>query len=367
MVATSKTHGSGQAARRLTPAVLAFAVGVCAQAQAAEPAATGQTIGYVLTTFAWALHTTEKKTECPEGLNDGPRAQYKQLFPDDGTKRNVVDTVLRREASIWFPSTEPEPLKFKEAVSKVAPGLNLDGKEDPNDFENTDGEKGIDNQFYRAFGCVADVRPGGSIYTLQNDYMRKYNYARTLIELTGVDSLVNDDDVVVTTYRGLDSILTDATGTSFLQFGTQRVDEKWGKKFVQRLRGKIVDGTLITEPGDVTLPYTFNYYPRQYYRIRGAVFKLDLTPERARGLVAGYLDIWSWYRATNGALSTYTQSFGDQSSPSLYRAMHRLADGYPDPATGKNTAISMAQDVMFTRVYIKHGDSAVERNVASTD
>lgn len=350
----------------LATAAVMFAVGTGAHAQA-EDAPQGRTVGYVLTTFSWALHTTEKKTECPEGMNDGPRAQYKQLFPEDGTKRNVVDTVLRREADVWFPSAEPEALKFKELVSRIGLGLNLDGKNDPDDFESKDGEKGIDNQFYRAFGCVADVRPGGSIYTLQNDYMRKYNYARTLIELTDVDSLTNDDDVTVTTYRGLDSILTDATGASFLQLGTQRVDEKWGKKFVQRMRGKIVDGTLVTEPADVTLPYTFNYYPRQHYTVRGAVFKLDLTSERARGLFAGYLDIRSWYRATNGALSTYTQSFGDQSSPSLYRAMHRYADAYPDPATGRNTAISTAQEVMFTRVYIRHGNPAAAQTVARAD
>ena len=365
--AIGKTERPMQVTRCLTSAALALAVGFAVPAQAEETASKGQTIGYVLTTFAWAIHTTEKKTECPEGLNDGPRAQYKQLFPDDGTKRNVVDTVLRRESAVWFPNLEPEPLKFKEAQSKVAPGLNLDGKTDQNDFESPNGEKGVDNQFYRVFGCISDIRPGGSIYSLQNDYLRKYNYSRTVIELTGVDSMVNDDSVTVTTYRALDLIATDATGTSFLQYGTQRVDEQWGKKFVQRISGKIVDGVLITEAADVTLPYTFNYYPRQHYKIRGAIFKLDLTEERARGIIAGYLDIKSWYRATNGALSTYTQSFGDQSSPSVYRAMHRLADGYPDPATGKNTALSMAQDLQFTRVYIKHGTSAAERNVASTD
>ena len=41
------------------------------------------------------------------------------------------------------------------------------------------------------------------------------------------------------------------------------------------------------------------------------------------------------------------------SSPSQYKAMMRLADGYPDPKTGKNTAISSAVRVKFTQVYVQ--------------
>jgi len=40
-----------------------------------------------------------------------------------------------------------------------------------------------------------------------------------VIELTDVDSLVNDPDVTVTTYRGTDTLLTDATGNGFLPGG----------------------------------------------------------------------------------------------------------------------------------------------------
>jgi len=34
--------------------------------------------------------------------------------------------------------------------------------------------------------------------------------------------------------------------------------------------------------------------------------------------------------------------------------MRRLADGYPDPKTGTNTAISSAALVEFTQVFIRH-------------
>ena len=42
-------------------------------------------IGFVLTSRYWAVHESPGgKAECPNGFNDGPREQFKQLFPDDG-------------------------------------------------------------------------------------------------------------------------------------------------------------------------------------------------------------------------------------------------------------------------------------------
>jgi hypothetical protein len=50
--------------------------------------------------------------------------------------------------------------------------------------------------------------------------------------------------------------------------------------------------------------------------------------------------------------STHHQNYGQTSAPSLYRAMRRLADAYPDPKTGANTAISSALRAEFTQVVI---------------
>jgi len=363
---TRRIAATGRMMRRLSyiaAASIVASFGASMGAAAAEPVVVSplkdRTIGYVLTSIHFAFHTTEKAAECPEGFNGGPREQYVELFPKDGTQRNYTETALKRETAVWFPKPEPDPFKFKEPVSKIAPGFNLDGKVDADDFESADGEKGIDNQFYRAYGCVEDLRPAGFLDTFQNKYMRQYNYSRTLVELTDVDSLVNDDDVSVSFYRGLDPLVTDATGNEYLPYGSQRIDERWGKKFTQHTRGKIVDGVLITEPADVSRPYTFNYSPRVFYTIRGARLKLSLTEERGEGLLVGYMDVWSWYRAVNGALSTYSLAFGKQSAPSLYQALYRLADGYPDPETGKNTAISVAQEVSFRQVYIKRRNPGV--------
>jgi hypothetical protein len=110
-------------------------------------------IGFVLTHRYWAVHQTpEGKVECPKGFNDGPREQFKALFPEDGTKRTLLETQLMREGRQWFPTTSEESFTYIDAGGKVSYGMDLDGKVKDSDFTSPDGVKGIDNQMYRAMG-----------------------------------------------------------------------------------------------------------------------------------------------------------------------------------------------------------------------
>ena len=313
-------------------------------------------IGYVLTHRYWAVHQSpEGKVECPAGYNDGPREQFKQLFPEDGVKRTLIDTQIMREARQWFPDTSKEPFNFKDAGGKVSYGMNLDGKVKDTDFTSPDGAKGVDNQLFRAIGCISNYRaPEGTVYHFENEFMRRYNSNRFMVELSGVDSLVNDDDVTVTSYRGLDALLTDATGASFIPGGTQRIDGRFGKEIISTFKGKIVDGVLTTEGSPLVIPASATFNTSTQHHFKEARFQLKLTPERAEGVIAGYVDVEAFNNHLNTSWSTHHQSYGQLSAPSLYRALRRLADGYPDPKTGQMTAISSAMSVKFVQVFIDH-------------
>jgi hypothetical protein len=314
-------------------------------------------IGYILTDEVWAVYQTpEGKQECPDGLNAwGPREQFKMMFVDDGKKRTLEEAQLAWEAKIWFPEVGEDTFPFRGPVGNVSYGLNLDGRIDPDDQISPDGVKGVDNQLYRAIGCIEEFRgPTGILHFLVNRYLRDFEFNRVLIELSGVDDMINDSEVTVTILRGRDRMMADATGNNIIPGGSNRVDLRWGRKYVQKLKGKIIDGVLTTEAEDIKLPHAiFNSIPGED-ELKGAVFSLKLTAERAEGLIAGYSDIDTWYRQLNHSWSTHHQSYGQLSSPSLYKQMHRLADGYPDPETGKNTAISSALAVKFTQVFIQH-------------
>ena len=329
-------------------------------AQADELVPPGGTIAYVLTSLHWATYQKDAKTECPEGMNPGPREEFKVLFPEDGQKRTLLETQVRREIDGWYPTTAAEPFPFHAAGGPIALGMNLDGKVGPNDFTSPDGEKGIDNQLYRALGCIYSYRSGPNDF-FDNEEIGKDDYNRIVIELNGVQSLENSPHVSVTIYRGLDPLLTDATGSGFLPGGTERIDTRWGRKFIQHVDGKITDGVLTTEPHDFTFPWATFGLPADEY-MRAARFQLKLTARKAEGLIGGYADIETWYLQTMKSESTHHQSYGQLSPPSLYKAFRHFADAYPDPKTGTNTAISSALKAQFVQVFVLHPKSAETAN-----
>jgi hypothetical protein len=356
--------------RALLAATALMALGASTAARA--EGVTNRTIGYVLTDKHWAVYqTADAKAECPNGFNDGPREQFKILFPDDGKKRTLMETQFAREADTWFPAeneqvTAKGPLPYLEAQGKTGIGLNLDGKVGLNDYTSPTGDKGIDNQMFRALGCVTGFRgPEGAYTFFINDYMQRYTFNRVLIEVTDVDDLTNDPDVTITTYRGLNPLLTSANGKDFIAGGTQKADERWGKRYIHSFKGKIVDGVLTSDVGETKLPYADTFDTNVDLTLKSARFRLRVTPTAAEGLIGAYLDLKEWHHQFAVNWASHHASYGQMSIPSITRAMQRLADGYPDPATGKNTAISTALDVKFVQAFILHSDP--KKPVAAAD
>lgn len=335
-----------------------------ASADSIEPRIKDRRIGFAMTRREWAVHRTPgMKDECPNGLNDGPREQFAILFPEGKRKWTLEESQLAREGEIYFPTHSEDNFVFKEAQGKIGPGLNLDGKTDASDFTNIDGVKGVDNQLFRALGCLGGWNGDGIPFINFQDttYLRRHISNRFMFEISEVDDLVNDPDVIVTTYRGLDPLLSDATGEGFIPGGTQRVDARFGKIYQARLKGKIVDGVLITEPGDGLIPNSIAFDTSSHHIYRGMQFHLKLTPERASGVIGGYADVYSWMLQFKTSWGTHHAAYGQVASQALQRAMYRLADGYPDEK-GQNTALSAALDGDYIQVYIEHPPQAVAAN-----
>jgi hypothetical protein len=312
-------------------------------------------IGYVMTNLFWSVYQTpDGKQECPKGYNDGPREQFAVLFPDH-ENMTVEETQLKQEIETWHPTTDPDPLPFYDIEGKYSYGLNLDDEIGPNDFTHPDGTEGIDNEVYRAVGCIIGFRgPDGVEVIFQDKAITDRRYNRMMIELSGVDDLENDDEVTVSMFRGRDLLLTDATGLNAMPGGSQRVDMRWGASLVRRTTGRITDGVLTTEPvEDMVMPW-MNLSVPTVQIFRDARFKLELTPTSANGLLAGYADVETYYKQLIRNDSTHHLSNGQISGISLYKALSRLADAYPDPETGANTAISTSLDVKMVQVYIVH-------------
>lgn len=338
-------------------ALLVISGFVSANAIGAEAPTNGR-IGYVLTERHWSIFETEDgATECPQGFNLGPREQFSEQFPDDGVERTVVETRLLREGRQWHPTiVEEDSFTFYAAQGDQVEGLDLDGIVDDDDYQSPDGERsGIDNQMNRVLGCIAHYRTGGIIYHFENKFAQQYNDNRWIIELTSVDDLENDDEVTVSVYRGMDDLLTDAGGEAFIAGATQRVDTRWGRDYIEHTTGKIVDGVLTTQPIDtIQIPWSSTFDTSGYQVFRGLRMQINLGADGAEGLLAGYTDVEAFNHQLNTTWSTHHQSYGQLSSLSQYHALRRYADGYPDPETGENSAISSAIEVKMTRVSVLH-------------
>jgi hypothetical protein len=321
---------------------------------------TTRSIAYTITYLNWALHYTQEAKECPDGFNDGPREHFKMLFPDDGTKRGYIDTVLARELAAWYPDQFKEPFTLKQAVGPVAPGMNLDGKVDADDFVSPEGEKGVDNQFYRGLGCIESYRGPdayNNFYDTQEILEGTFN--RMLFEITELDSLENDPEVVVTMYRGTHPALRDASGNTIgfkgIPGGTQKLDTRWGRKYIQRYQGRIDNGVLTTEPATYVFPWQTFGTPTDetIYDMR---MRLALTPDYAEGMLGGYLDFASFHWKNMRSDSTHHQSYGRLPSALLYQTLQQIADGPVDPKTGKRTRVSSALVSKWAQVYVIRPD-----------
>jgi hypothetical protein len=333
-------------------AALGVSAALAPQSSAAEaPAPAGGTIAYAMYSLHWATyHSKDKKQECPQGFNDGPREQYKALFPN-GQQRTLLETQLRREVNVWFATAAPDNFAFRYAGGRTALGMNLDGQVGANDFTSPDGEPGIDNQLYRVLGCINGFEEGGNNDYFDDLYFPKYQFDRIVILISGIESLRNSPHVEVTIARGLDPLLTDATGKQFIPGGTQRIDFRAGASFIRHLHGKISDGVLTTEPQDLAYPWSSFGVPTYEY-MRAARLRLTLTPRSASGMLGGYTDIETFYVQTIKNHSTHDSSYGQLSQPSLYKALRQVADAYPDARTGANTALSSALLTKWVQVFI---------------
>ena len=360
------------------PAAAAEAVEAPAHSRDDKPS-----IGLVIGGWRFALHETNNaRTECPDGFQYKQAQNYAAQFPTPEARKAhgerfgyYVNRGPNGENVFYFPTVVTDPLPFRPAQGPTAIGLDLDGEQDgkgtaetlPHEnFTSPEGRKGVDNQLYRVIGCTPGWRKGGMIDGIVSSYIRSETQPRLLLEITGVDDERNDPEVTVTTYRGLDPIAADSKG-GLIPWLSQRIDYRGGARYVQRFRGRIVDGVLVTEPTDVRLPYYEQPDMAGDRIIRRMRLELRLTPGGAEGLLGGYADLENWY--LNYAKTWGAHAIADVegwSAPATYRALHGFAD-FRDPETGQVTGISAAYEVAFTRAFIIHspkGEAAIAARLA---
>ncbi len=342
----------------------------------------GKTLGFVITTWNIASYETRFVDECPRGLNVGYDEYWwrglskedRARYTDNGLKSRLdrYFNAIRRGPNGEDVCMNPTAVKDPPLLlveGEKAYGMDLDGKDGVaagrscphREFTGVDGTAGVDNQLYRLLGCVYGFRSYGQVEANENENRKSNGKGMTLIEVTGVDDVRNDPEVTVNFFRAIDLYTLDGSGR-FLPHGSYRIDTHDGKpRYASSVRGKISNGVLITEPGDVNLPFYGNYtYQNRRFRDLRIRMTLAADGNSAEGMAAGYFGVndLMFYVGSIGPIQSTTIS----NCPSIHVAAHEIADGHPDPKTGDCTTLSSAFNFKAVAAFIVHGD---QRTAAS--
>ena len=355
--------------------VLCVAAGLLLPCLSLPSLAADKTLSFAIYDWANAIYQTRFGDECPAGLNLGnDEFWWRSLSKQDRARLtnnglhesgNRYNVALKRgpnqENVCLDPTVITDPF-FRTVEGGISYGENIDGTDDGHatpktcshqKFTGPDGTKGVDNQMYRLIGCIYGWREGGLIDPHANELRAASGLGMILVEVTGVSDSRNDDDVTVTFYRSIDQFaLTGASKP--LPFATYRIDTVQGKpRYGDHLKGRIKDGVLTTDRGDVRLPYYGNYAFINPV-IRDMAIKLEIAEDGSAspGMITGYYSMDQFVHYASGLGGIIPVSY--YSCPGLYAAAHKLADGYPDPKTGQCTMLSSAFRIAATPAFIQH-------------
>lgn len=241
-----------------------------------EPPANG-VMGFVVQDFAPPV--VPGMDACPKGTAPRLREVYLRTLPQAEQARLRLKENEKELTDRWHAyafdgkgaNICSQPDRFQHAPyptveSKFGLGLDLDGAAartstgstcSHQNFQSPIGEQGIDNQEYRAMGCTLEMRgadgQGGDALTGMKQFHASGEWTQVIL-LRGVDSLRNDPQVEVVYANTADRPEVDTKG-NFLRGVSFTVSDK-GARHRNVLRGRIVDGVLTTEPGDIRLAQT---------------------------------------------------------------------------------------------------------------
>jgi hypothetical protein len=250
------------------------------------------------------------------------------------------------------PFAAPDP-GMPQVTGKIADGFNLDGNAKTGGFTNPDGERGIDNALYRAWGCDAPFRgPATATLDLRENTQMQEGLYTVVIRISGNQDPANDSDAVLEIGYSPDKIVKDARGNVASDYSYRIAKSAQYTK----LKAMIKDGVVETEQvAELHVPRIGWFYDQMgdadFHKGR---VRLKIAADgKASGLVGGYRDWRDLYAENTFAQTGAEQGIRDyEDAVSNYYALKRNADGMRDSRTGQNLGISMAYRIAAVPAHV---------------
>jgi hypothetical protein len=256
-----------------------------------------------------------------------------------------------------------------QVTSRIGDGFNLDGKIKETDFVSPDGEKGIDNNLYRAWGCDAPWRGNGNA-TLDlraNDKMQEGLYTM-VVRISGNQDPMNDSDATLEIGYSPDKIVKDARGGVAADYSYRILQAAQYTK----LKAKITNGMVESEQVEHLHTPRISWFYDQTgdTNFTKGKIRLKIAPDglSGTGLVGGYRN-WRDLYAEN----TFAQDGGQQGvrehedHVALYYALRRNADGQYNEKTGKYDGISSVYRIRMSSAFVVDPDKAMDIPILAGD
>jgi hypothetical protein len=362
-----------------------LALAVATAAVMLSPAHALETRSYVVEWFSQASHSQDG--DCPGGINPPTRLQYYESFALLGKSPDEVEELMKVYAEGGMPAANvknmmrlrgrigEEPVngfvhpwtvadpQLTSVVGEHALGFNLDGQTTESSFiEPRTEESGIDNQLFRAMGCIEQFR--GTFEHIPTFWAfiwgsMKETTPAWLISVSGAD-LDKDGPVTITFDRAVEHIVFGPTGDAVSDM-TYRADPDPRSHHV--FDGQIENGVLsITKPGELRMILDTLSFPE--FALSNTHLRMKIAADSLSGIVGGYQPIWDYYFGiANGGLAYENMIIND--APGIYHSLKRHADGNPDPETGEYTSISSAYRIDAVPVFVVQPEVPTYRDVSS--
>jgi len=313
-------------------------------------------------------------TDCPAGTN--PEIDWIKVMTDAGYTKEEADWLRnpanptrspvhgqnqmafrgKGRANVYTnPTSTPDP-GLTGVTGTISEGIDLDGNK-KNGFTSPSGEKGIDNEFYKALGCWKTYRGPERLSSgaLQfNDSMRNGGWT-TLIVISGNGKdPMNDKDVQVGFYLSGDKMVKDGNGNIARDY-TFRI--KPHAKYEAVFPARTVKGRVVsTKASNANMRNPA--YDRDLELLRA---RIDLTMKEdgsLRGYVGGYRPWKPVYEGWVVARGPVIESLTWVQLPGVYYALQRAADYSPTGVDGEKTHISYALRVEALPAYVAQPDAS---------
>lgn len=290
-----------------------------------------RSLGFVVSGFGFAYPDTGgPEASCPAGYNRGP-VEY-QLAGQPVPADDCED-----------PSSAADPGFAPMLAPGTVDGFDLDALSqvrtcDHAAFAGPGEEPGVDDQLWRAIGCIRGFQRGDVVDGVVDAAVRDGSMT-ILVDVRDVDDPRNDDDVAVQVFASLESPPLGGDGR-VLPWGTLGVDPD--PRFHGTVgRGRIEDGVLVAGPMDLRVRLNIQIVAGEL-SFRHAFLRLAIGEAgSAGGILHGYLpldDVYEIFGRQAGAIGG-KEALGYLCS-GLAAALASEADGDRDPDSGACASIS---------------------------